>query len=178
MNNHTYPELLHTEVTIYTLARRPQWYIIPICCINNLIHNQQSFCYITLSSSSQISTDGRSKWWRWWLKVLCFKYIWVITLNYENIFDSTENLIHISRGHFGDLSDKLKFDWVMSPHPVLVLSSSYQVRNLSRPVTRTPSSEFSTKSSFELRKLMFLLVFVTYGITLLCSITYADATGV
>ena len=87
-------------------------------------HNEHSFGYITLSSSSHISTDGRSKWWRWWLKILCFKYIWVITSNYENIFDSTENLIYISREHFDELSDKLKFDWVTNPHPVLVLSSS------------------------------------------------------
>jgi len=101
--------------------------------------------HITLSSSSHISTNGRSKWWRWWLKILCFKYIWVITSNYENIFDSTENLIYISRGHFDELSDKLKFDLVTNSHLVLVLSSS------------SPRPEVSNKGSFELLKFMFCL---------------------
>ena len=88
----------------------------------------------------------------------------MITSNYENIFDSTENLIYISRGHFDELSDKLKFDLVTNSHLVLVLSSS--------------SPEVSNKGSFELLKFMFLLVCVTYSKTLLCSITDADATGV
>ena len=90
----------------------------------------------------------------------------MITSNYENIFDSTENLIYISRGHFDELSDKLKFNLVTNSHLVLVLSSS------------SPRPEVSNKGSFELLKFMFLLVCVTYSITLLCSITDADATGV